>query len=87
MYSVLGALAQRNINLSKIEVAPRRNRLWHYMFYVDFHGHETDRAVREALMEILKRASFLKLLGFYPAWLISPLVSLQNDLLAAFIPL
>lgn len=67
LYSVLGALAQRNINLSKIESRPRRNRPWHYMFYVDFHGHETDRAVREALMEILKRASFLKLLGSYPA--------------------
>jgi prephenate dehydratase len=67
LYSVLGSLAQRNINLSKIESRPRRNRPWHYMFYVDFHGHETDRPVQEALMEILKRASFLKLLGSYPA--------------------
>lgn len=67
LYSVLGALAQRNINLSKIESRPRRNRPFHYMFYVDFHGHETDRAVQEALMEILKRASYLKLLGSYPA--------------------
>lgn len=67
LYTVLGELAKRNINLTKIESRPRRNRPWHYLFYVDFEGHEDDPAVREALLDILKQSSFLKVLGSYPA--------------------
>jgi len=67
LYRVLGQLAGRDINLTKIESRPRRNRPWHYLFYVDFEGHEDDPAVQEALMGILKQASFLKVLGSYPA--------------------
>ncbi len=67
LYAVMGELATRNINLTKIESRPRRNRPWHYLFYVDFEGHEDDPPVRDALLGILKRASFLKVLGSYPA--------------------
>jgi prephenate dehydratase len=67
LYEVLGELAGRGINLTKIESRPRRNRPWHYLFYVDFVGHEEDQPVREALLGILKHASFLKVLGSYPA--------------------
>jgi prephenate dehydratase len=63
----MGELAKREINLSKIESRPRRNRPWHYLFYVDFEGHEDNPAVQEALLGILKRSSFLKVLGSYPA--------------------
>ncbi len=71
LYAVLGELAERHINLTKIESRPRRNRPWHYLFYVDFEGHEDDPVVQEALLGILKRASFLKVLGSYPAAQIS----------------
>ncbi len=67
LHAVLGELAQRSINLTKIESRPRRNRPWHYVFYVDFEGHADDAAVQDALMGILKRASLLKVLGSYPA--------------------
>jgi prephenate dehydratase len=67
LYAVMGELAERGINMTKIESRPRRNRPWHYLFYVDFEGHEDDPDVREALMGILKRSSFLKVLGSYPA--------------------
>lgn len=67
LYASLGELAQRNINMTKIESRPRRNRPWHYLFYVDFEGHEEDEPVREALLGILKHASFLKVLGSYPS--------------------
>lgn len=72
LYAVMGELARRGINLTKIESRPRRNRPWHYLFYVDFEGHEDDRTVREALIGILKRASFLKVLGSYPAAPVPP---------------
>jgi prephenate dehydratase len=67
LYEVLSELAKRNINLTKIESRPRRNRPWHYLFYLDFAGHEDDPEVREAMLGILKCASFLKVLGSYPA--------------------
>ncbi len=64
---VLAELADRNINLTKIESRPRRNLPWHYLFYIDFEGHEEDLDVQQALLGILKQASFLKVLGSYPA--------------------
>ncbi len=67
LHAALGELAGRNINMTKIESRPRRNRPWHYLFYVDFEGHEEDEPVREALLGILRHASFLKVLGSYPA--------------------
>jgi len=67
LFSVLSELADRDINLTKIESRPRRNRPWHYLFYVDFEGHEDDPGVQEALLGILKQASFLKVLGSYPS--------------------
>jgi prephenate dehydratase len=66
LYDVLSELAQRKINLTKIESRPRRNRPWHYLFYLDFAGHEDDPIVQEAMLGILKRSSFLKVLGSYP---------------------
>lgn len=67
LYAVMGELAERGINLTKIESRPRRNLPWHYRFYVDFEGHENDPQVQAALLGILKKASFLKVLGSYPA--------------------
>jgi prephenate dehydratase len=67
LHRVLSELAEREINLTKIESRPRRNRPWHYLFYVDFEGHEDQPQVREALLGILKQASFLKVLGSYPS--------------------
>jgi prephenate dehydratase len=66
LYLVLGELASRGINLTKIESRPRRNRPWHYRFFVDFEGHEDDEAVQEAMLGILKQSSFLQVLGSYP---------------------
>ncbi len=68
LHEILSELASRNINLTKIESRPRRNRPWHYLFYLDFAGHEDDPLVQEALLGILKRSSFLKVLGSYPAF-------------------
>jgi prephenate dehydratase len=67
LYAVMRELAERTINLTKIESRPRRNLPWHYRFYVDFEGHENDPPVQAALLGILKKASFFKVLGSYPA--------------------
>jgi prephenate dehydratase len=67
LYHALGDFATRNINLTKIESRPRRNRPWQYVFYLDFDGHWQDAAAGEALLSLLSRAVFVKLLGSYPA--------------------
>jgi prephenate dehydratase len=67
LYDSLGEFAKRNINLTKIESRPRRNRPWQYLFYLDFDGHWQDTACEAALMGLLRRSSFVKLLGSYPA--------------------
>jgi prephenate dehydratase len=67
LYHCLGEFAQRGINLTKLESRPRLNRPWQYLFYLDFDGHCQDPECEAALMGLLRRASFVKLLGSYPA--------------------
>ena len=67
LYHALGEFANRGINLTKIESRPRRNRPWHYVFYVDLEGHYQDLGVSRALSNLLTGAAFVKLLGSYPA--------------------
>ena len=66
LYNCLGEFAERNINLTKIESRPRRNRPWQYLFYLDFEGHWQDPAAEAALLGLLRRAGFVKMLGSYP---------------------
>lgn len=66
LYHCLGEFAERNINLTKIESRPRRDRPWQYLFYLDFEGHWQDPAAEAALLGLLRRAGFVKMLGSYP---------------------
>ena len=67
LYRALGALAQRNINMSRIESRPMKMRNWEYLFFVDLEGHEQDKNVHEAIEEMSACCSFIKRLGSYPA--------------------
>jgi len=67
LYECLGEFAQRGLNLTKIESRPRRLRPWEPVFFVDFEGHWEDPTCQEALARLLQRASFVKMLGSYPA--------------------
>ena len=67
LYDSLGEFATRGINLTKIESRPRRNKPWQYLFYLDFEGHWQDPECEAAIMALLRRSSFVKLLGSYPA--------------------
>jgi prephenate dehydratase len=67
LVAVLRELADRNVNLTKIESRPRRVQLGHYMFFADLDGAEADNAVRDALAGLRRRVETLKVLGSYPA--------------------
>lgn len=66
LVAALGELSGRSINLCKLESRPRPNRPWEYIFYVDFEGHWMDANCRDAIVALLNRAAFVKLLGSYP---------------------
>jgi prephenate dehydratase len=55
LYRALGEFSDRNINITKLESRPRRNRPWQYVFYLDFDGHWQDPAASEALIGLLNR--------------------------------
>ena len=67
LYECMGEFAKRRINLTKLESRPRLDHPWQYIFYLDFEGHCQDPESEAALMGVLRRSSFVKLLGSYPA--------------------
>ena len=66
LVGVLSELADRGINLTKIESRPRRVALGHYMFFADLDGSAGEPVVREALEALGERVETLKVLGSYP---------------------
>jgi prephenate dehydratase len=66
LVGVLNELAERGVNLTKIESRPRRVQLGHYMFFADLDGAEDDPPVRGALDGLTRRVEILKVLGSYP---------------------
>jgi len=62
----LSSFAVRNINLTKIESRPTRQKLWDYNFYLDFEGHREDKMFQEVLENLEKLSLFVKALGSYP---------------------
>jgi chorismate mutase/prephenate dehydratase len=66
LYNSLRELANSQINLTKIESRPTRQKPWEYNFYLDFEGHRKEAASREALAKLEQTALFVKVLGSYP---------------------
>ncbi|TET07152.1 MAG: prephenate dehydratase [Candidatus Thorarchaeota archaeon] len=66
LYESLGELANRGINMTKIESRPTKQNLWEYNFYLDFDGHMNEQICAEALNGLRNRSLFVKVLGSYP---------------------
>ncbi|HUV46349.1 MAG TPA: prephenate dehydratase [Dehalococcoidia bacterium] len=66
LYEFLKELAIRNINLTKLESRPTRQKPWDYNFYLDFEGHRQDKVSQEALEYLEQTSLFVKVLGSYP---------------------
>jgi len=66
LYDFLKVFSTRDINLTKIESRPTRQKPWEYNFYLDFEGHREDKATSEALKDLERNSLFLKILGSYP---------------------
>lgn len=66
LFGFLQEMADKKVNLTKIESRPTRQKPWDYNFYLDFEGHHEDKAPREALENVEDYATFVKVLGSYP---------------------
>jgi prephenate dehydratase len=65
LYKCLAFLAAANINLLKLESRPSRQKVWEYVFYLDFEGHRDDPPVRKALAALAEHTTFCKVLGSF----------------------
>jgi len=66
LHRMLHPFADHQINLTKIESRPSKQRVWEYVFYVDFEGHASEPRVQRALETLRDECIFLKVLGSYP---------------------
>ena len=67
IHDLLSPLAKNSVSMTRLESRPAKTGLWEYMFYIDIEGHASDARVARALVEIERKASFVKNLGSYPA--------------------
>ncbi|GAB4308758.1 MAG: prephenate dehydratase [Methanobacteriaceae archaeon] len=66
LYEVLGFFASKNVNLTKIESRPSKEKLGSYIFFVDFEGHRDDPEISNILNNIRSKTPNIKMLGSYP---------------------
>lgn len=66
LQNALLPFAESNMNLTKIESRPSKERPWEYAFFVDFEGHTGDKKVKDVLSRVKENCVFLKVLGSYP---------------------
>jgi chorismate mutase/prephenate dehydratase len=66
VYHSLAPLAKYEVSMTRFESRPSRMGDWEYYFYVDVKGHIKDTPVANALNELKKNVTFLKILGSYP---------------------
>jgi chorismate mutase/prephenate dehydratase len=66
LYRMLKPFASSDINLTKIESRPLKRKAWEYIFFLDMDGHIKDKLITDAINELERHCSFLKVLGSYP---------------------
>ncbi len=66
LFHALEPFNRLRISMSKIESRPSKRKAWEYFFFVDVDGHASEPKLAEALTELEKHCSFLKILGTYP---------------------
>ena len=66
LHKSLSPFAEENINLTKIESRPSKERPWEYVFFVDFEGHAQGEKIGGLLSKVRQNCVFLRVLGSYP---------------------
>ena len=66
LVDALWEFSRRDVNLTRIESRPRRQKLGRYMFFVDLEGPDDDPVVAEAIEALRGKAESVRILGSYP---------------------
>lgn len=66
LFHALEPFNRLKISMSKIESRPSKRKAWEYFFFCDVDGHASEPALIEALTELEKHCTFVKILGTYP---------------------
>lgn len=66
LHAMLEPFSRNGISMTRIESRPSRRAMWDYVFFIDIDGHTSDPNVSQALSELNKAASLVKVLGSYP---------------------
>ncbi|MBW1678774.1 MAG: prephenate dehydratase [Deltaproteobacteria bacterium] len=66
LYKVIYPFSKYDINMTRIESRPFKERPWEYIFFADVEGHTSNSNLKKSLEEIEKMVNFLKVLGSYP---------------------
>jgi prephenate dehydratase len=72
LFKALAGFALRDIDLSKLESRPIRGRPWEYLFYADVEIGRHELACGRALTHLGEFASWVRVLGSYPAFVPEP---------------
>ncbi len=71
LHRLLEPLAEDDINMTRIESRPSRQRKWHYVFFIDIDGHVEDETMARALGHLEQKAQLFRVLGSYPKAVVS----------------
>ena len=66
LYHAINPFAEEEVNLTRIESYPVRDRMWEYLFFVDFIGHIKDEKIKRCMQKLKNETAFIKILGSYP---------------------
>src|SRR4029078_11014767 len=66
LFKAIEPFNRLRLSMSKIESRPSKRKAWEYFFFVDVDGHATEPKLQEALAELEKHCTFIKVLGTYP---------------------
>lgn len=65
LHAVTNILLKYNLNMTRIESRPSKQKAWDYVFFIDILGHPQDPSVAQALNELSEETIWVKVLG---AW-------------------
>jgi len=68
LVTALQEFSSRDINLTKVESRPTKERLGEYIFLLDLAGHRSDPTVAEALAKVQALSSLFRVFGSYPRY-------------------
>ena len=66
LFRALEPFNRLHISMSKIESRPSKRKAWEYFFFVDAEGHAEQTPMKEAIAELSKHCTLVKILGTYP---------------------